>query len=124
MSVQFDFEKLEVYKKSIDFINRVYKLSRKFPREETFGLISQFRRAALSIALNIAEGSGRLKRLEKRRFYEIARASVFECIPIIEVSKNQGYIEEEDCKKLRDICAELGRMITGLMKSISERESF
>ncbi|MBI2486616.1 MAG: four helix bundle protein [Deltaproteobacteria bacterium] len=124
MSLRFDFENLEVYKKSMDFINRIYKVTKEFPREEIFGLTSQFRRAALSIALNIAEGSGRLKKLEKRRFYEIARASVFECVPIIEVSKNQGYIEKEDCKKLRDICAELGRMITGLMKSISDRKSF
>jgi four helix bundle protein len=124
MNGKFDFEDLEIYKKSIDFINRVYRVTKSFPKDEVFGLTSQFRRAAISIALNIAEGSGRIKRLEKRRFYEIARASVFECIPILEISKYQGYIGEEDCKRLRDICTELGRMITGLMKSISDRKSF
>ena len=121
MTITFDFENLEVYKKSIDFINRVYKVTKMFPKEEVFGLTSQFRRAAISIALNIAEGSGRFKKLEKRRFYEIARASVFECVPIIEVSKTQGYMSEVEWKELYEMCAELGRMITGLMKSILER---
>jgi len=86
-------------------------------------LIGQFRRAALSVALNIAEGSGRTKRLDKRRFYEIARASVFECIPIIEVSTNQGYLGEKERKRLRDISVELGRMITALMKSTMDNKS-
>jgi four helix bundle protein len=109
MRVKFDFENLEVYKKSLDFINQVYKITKEFPREEIFGLTSQFRRASISIALNIAEGSGRLKKPEKRRFYEIARASAFECVPIIEVSRNQDYIGEDDCRKLYDILCRTGK---------------
>lgn len=124
MNAEFDFEHLEIYKKSIDLIDRVYKVTKNFPREEIFGITSQFRRASISIALNVAEGSGRSKKLEKRRFYEIARASVFECIPIIEISKNQNYIGEDEFTQFRGICIELGRMLTGLMKSTSGRERF
>lgn len=54
----FDFERLEVYKKALDFVNLVYEISEKFPIEERYSLIDQFKRAAVSIALNIAEGSG------------------------------------------------------------------
>jgi four helix bundle protein len=124
MNASFDFENLQIYKKSMGFINRAYEITRDFPREEAFGLTSQFRRAALSIALNVAEGSGRLKELDKRRFYEIARASVFECVPIMEVSKTQGYINEGDRKELYEICSELGRMLTGLMKSTLNKKGF
>ena len=70
----FEFEKLGVYQKALEFIDQVYALTRTFPKEERFGLIDQFRRAAVSIALNIAEGSGGTK-TEFKHFLIIARRS-------------------------------------------------
>jgi four helix bundle protein len=57
----FEFEKLRIYQKAMDFIDKVYEVTRKFPAEEKFGLVDQFRRAFVSIALNTAEGSGGTK---------------------------------------------------------------
>src|SRR4030043_696931 len=114
----FEFEKLRVYQKALEFINKVYLITKLFPKEERFGLIDQFRRAAVSIALNIAEGSGGTK-TEFRHFLIIARRSVRECVAVTEVSFRQHYISSETKIELRSDCADLSRMITGLLKSIS-----
>jgi len=73
----FNFEKLEVYQKSINFVNEVYLTTRNYPKEEMFGLTSQFRRVAVSISLNIAEGSAKTKK-DFSRFVDMARGSIFE----------------------------------------------
>ena len=82
----FNFEKLDVYEKSIDFVNEVYLATKSYPKEETFGLTSQFRRAAVSISVNIAEGSAKTKR-DFNRFVDVARGSVFECVAILQISE-------------------------------------
>ena len=74
----FNFEKLDVWHKAIDFADLVYSSTRQFLREEKFGLTNQMRRAAVSVSSNIAEGSSRISRSDFRRFVEIATGSVFE----------------------------------------------
>lgn len=81
----FDFEKLEVYKKVINFANDVYNLTKRFSKEEQFGITSQIRRAAISISLNITEGSGRSKR-EFKHYILMVRTSAQECIPLLKIS--------------------------------------
>ena len=81
----FNFEKLDVYKEAIGFSKKVYKITMKFPKEEIFGVTNQLRRSAISISLNIAEGSSRSKR-EFRHFLSISIGSVYECIPLIGIS--------------------------------------
>src|SRR4030042_3274874 len=81
----FNFEKLQVYQEALILAREVYQLTRKFPREEQFGLISQLRRAAVSIPLNIAEGSSRTKK-EFRHFLDMARGSCYEMIPLLKIS--------------------------------------
>ena len=76
----FNFEKLEVWQKSIDFADLIYALTRSFPQEERFGLTNQMRRAAVSISSNIAEGSARVSRNDFARFIEIATGSVFDSV--------------------------------------------
>ena len=76
----FNFEKLEVRQKAIDFTDLVYDETRAFPAEERFGLTNQLRRAAISISSNIAEGSSRSSRNDFARFAEIAAGSVFEVV--------------------------------------------
>jgi four helix bundle protein len=114
----FEFEKLRVYQKALEFIDKIYHITKIFPKEERFGLIDQFRRAAVSIALNIAEGSGGTK-IEFRKFLTIARRSVRECVAILEISFRQGYITLEIKQKLLSDCANMSKMITGLLKSLS-----
>lgn len=82
--MSFNFEKLEVYNKSIILAKEIYELTGKYPDKEQFGLTGQFRRAAVSVSLNIAEGSGRSKK-DFRHFLIIAKTSVQECIPLLEI---------------------------------------
>ena len=115
--VSFNFQKLTVYQKAVDAIDKVYNCTSAFPKEEIFGLTSQFRRSATSISLNIAEGSARSKK-DFRRFLDIAQGSVFECVAIVEICKRRKYIEESVVLKLRRNFSEISKMISGLKKGI------
>src|SRR5438309_2002217 len=90
----FNFENLSVYQRSIDFANEIYSTTNHWSKEHFYTIIDQLRRASLSIALNVAEGSGRT-RLEFKRFLSISRGSCFECVPIIEIAYKQNLIDEK-----------------------------
>ncbi len=90
----FDFEKLDVYQKALNYANDIYNLTKYFPSEDRFEITSQLRRASLSISLNIAEGSGRTKK-EFKHFLLIARTSAQECVPLLTIAQMQEYIEKE-----------------------------
>ncbi len=78
MYLKLNHQKLDVYQSSRKFVLECYKLSNQLPTEEKFGMISQIRRAALSVHLNIAEGSSRKSEVERKRYFEISRGSVIE----------------------------------------------
>ncbi|MBC8553466.1 MAG: four helix bundle protein [Candidatus Brocadiales bacterium] len=82
---RFDFEELKVYQKALDYVGFVYEITKEFPKEEIFSLANQFKRASVSICLNIAEGSGGSK-AEFNQFLKISRRSVRECIAVIEIA--------------------------------------
>lgn len=111
----FNFEKLEIYNKSILFTDLVYEITKGFPREEIYGLTTQFRRAAVSISLNIAEGSGGTKK-EFNRYLIIASNSLKECIVCITIAERQKYISAEDQTQMRSNLTEISKMISGLKK--------
>ena len=113
--IKFKFEDLKVYQKALDFINLAYKTSEQFPKEEAYKLTSQFIRAATSIALNIAEGSGDTNS-QFNRFLKIAIGSVRECVVCASIAKNQNYITIKEERILRENLEELSKMITGLQK--------
>lgn len=113
----FAFENLKVYKDALSFSKDVYKLTKKFPRDEIFGLISQLRRAAASVTLNIAEGSG-LTKSEFNNFLRRARGSVYECIPILEIALDAEYISEEEYQRAYSACNSLARSISALMRTM------
>ena len=92
-SEKFNFENLRVYQDALDFSKQVYKVCRRFPKDELFGLTSQLRRAASSIPLNIAEGSG-LTKTEFKNFLRRARGSVCECVTILHLALDNCYITE------------------------------
>ena len=118
--MDFDFERLEVYSKALDFADTVYNITEEFPERENYGLTSQLRRAAVSISLNLAEGVGRDTKADRRRFYIMARGSLFECIPLIEISSRRKMFSQETRSGLRSRCVELGKMISGLIRSLKD----
>jgi four helix bundle protein len=113
----FDFENLKVYQKALEYVDLVYKITKYFPKAEVFSLTDQFKRASISICLNIAEGSGGSK-VEFNRFLKIARRSIRECVSITEISHRQEFIGNDLKEQSRRSCSELSKMITGLIKSL------
>jgi len=92
MFLQLNHQKLDVFKSSKVFVLECYKLSKALPVEEKFGMISQIRRAALSVYLNIAEGASRKSEAERKRYYEIARGSLIEIDAALDIAKELGYL--------------------------------
>lgn len=84
--------------------------------------LDQLTRAALSIPLNIAEGNGRWHKKEKRQFLWIARGSVFECVPIIQILREKEVVSEEEYSKLYIALERMSKMLSGLIKSVGELE--
>jgi four helix bundle protein len=114
----FEFESLRVYQKALDFIDKGYEITKKFPAEERFVLVGQFRQASVSIALNTAEGTGGTK-MEFNHFLKIARRSVRECVAVTEISFRQQYIDAETKGSLRADCVDMSKMLNGLIKSLT-----
>lgn len=114
-NIKFKFEDLKVYQKAIDFIDITYVVCKKFPKEETYKLSSQYIRAATSIALNIAEGSGDTNP-QFNRFLQIAIGSVKECVVCSTIAKRQNYITNQQENEIREKLEELSKMITSLQK--------
>lgn len=87
----FAFEKLVVYQKAVDFADQICAGTEVFPRGYAF-LVDQLNRAALSIAANIAEGNGRFTKPDRRNFFGIARGSLQECVPLLELARRRKLI--------------------------------
>lgn len=111
----YNFERLSVYQRALDLVEEIYRLTTEWPREYLYDLTSQFRRATLSIPLNIAEGSGRTGK-EAARFMAIARGSCQECIPLLETAHRLGLLDENLHKRLYAELTELSKMLSALQK--------
>jgi four helix bundle protein len=114
----FNFEKLEVRQKAIDFADLIYSETRAFPSDERFGLTNQLRRAAVSISSNIAEGSSRSSKSDFARFVEIATGSVFEVVSQAFIAQRQSFLSEDQFREIYADAEELSRMLSGLRKSL------
>jgi len=114
----FNFEKLEVWQKAIDFADLVYNQTRHFPADERFGLTNRMRRAAVSISSNIAEGSSRSSKSDFARFIEIATGSVFETVSQAFIAQRQSLLSEDQFRSIYTDAEELSRMLSGLRKSL------
>lgn len=112
------YEDLIAWKKSYEFTLAVYKATKNFPREEVYGLIAQMRRAASSIPANIAEGSMRQSSKEFQHFLRIARGSMAEMEVWIRLAYDLEYIDKNAYERLSSDCDEIGRLLSGLLKSI------
>ncbi|ANF52456.1 four helix bundle protein [Chryseobacterium glaciei] len=98
--MSFKFEKLIIWQKSMEFGEDIFKLSQNFPKDESFNLTSQIRRASDSVALNISEGSILQSKLEFRKFLGYSIRSLAEVVTCLYKAKNRKYISEEDFNKL------------------------
>lgn len=114
---QFSFEKLNVWQKSKDLAIDIYKITEKFPDSERFGLISQIRRCSISIASNIAEGTGRNSDKDKARFTEIAFASLMELLNQLIIAYELNFITKNQYELTRKNIEEISRMLNALRKS-------
>src|SRR3972149_5813441 len=104
-------EDSEVFKLAHELALRIYQLTRGFPREETFGLSGQLRRAAVSVPANIAEGAGRLNRGEYRQFVGVARGSCAEISYHLLLAQDLGLVPRDHCDELRRAYDRVGRML-------------
>ncbi|MDR1338127.1 MAG: four helix bundle protein [Rickettsiales bacterium] len=111
---------LDVFKKSYKFTLRIYEITRKFPKEELFGLVSQMRRAAYSINSNLMEGSARGSVKEYAKFILISRGSSVELEYQLELSKDLGYIDEFEFNDIIKELNTIGKMLSSLHKSIKQ----
>lgn len=110
-------QKLDVYTASRSFVAEVYKLSKHLPVEEKFGMISQIRRAALSVHLNIAEGASRKSGQERKRYYEVARGSVIEVDAALDIAKDLLYLNNLNIETLGAATIKIFKILTGLIGS-------
>ena len=114
------YRDLTVWKKSVRLTASIYETTRSFPNDEIFGLISQVRRAAVSIPANIAEGNARGTRKDYRRCLFISRGSLAELETHLIVSNTLGFLPDDRLEQLRDDLLEVQRMVNALIRSLAE----
>jgi len=113
----FSFQKLEVWQMAKKMVVEVYEMTGKFPSEERFGLTSQINRAAVSVASNIAEGSGRTSYKDQAHFTQMAYGSLMEMACEIEITKELGFISSEQLEKMFTSVVPIADKLSALRKS-------
>lgn len=107
----YTFENIIAWQKAHQFVLTVYRITKSFPIEEVYGLTSQFRRAAVSIEANIAEGYKKLSKADKLRFMNISQGSIEECRDYILLSRDLQYISDNDFTELHNMLEETSKML-------------
>ena len=114
------YKNLNTYKKADELVILIYKVTKNFPKEELFGLVSQIRRCAVSIVANIVEGYGRRTNKDKAHFCFIARGSLNELEYYIDLTHQLNYINATDYQELSQKRGDVGRLLSGLIKSFNK----
>ena len=115
----FRFENLDIWKESIEYANKIYDIADTFPKTETFGLISQLRRASASISTNIAEGSGSSTKRDFRNFLDISIKSTLETVSLLTFAKSRNYVNSETKNVLYNEAEKLIKRISAFKNSLS-----
>ena len=115
------YRDLVAWNKAMDLVTEIYRVTHNFPKEELFGLMSQLRRAAVSIPSNIAEGKGRLSKGEFRQFLGNARGSLAEVETQILIAQNLNYLDEPEANKLLAMVEEVGKVLNGLLSAVKNQ---
>ena len=122
MSVQ-NYRELIVWQKSIEVAEKVYKITKKLPKEEIYSLTNQMRRAAVSIPSNIAEGQSRNSTKEFIQFLSIARGSKAELETQLLLCLKIGYLDDADVSEIQELLTEIGKMLNTLLRKLVVRRS-
>lgn len=112
------YKDLVAWQKSMDLVTAVYRISQGFPKEEIFGLVSQIRRAAVSVPSNIAEGHARTSKKEFQYFLSNARGSLAELETQLTIAHQLAYIDGTEINQLLDRLGEVGRILNGLLTAL------
>ena len=123
MIMSSSFMDIKAWQFAHQFVIDVYTITRKFPDTERFGLCSQFQRAAVSIAANIAEGYKKLSKDDKLRFFNISQGSLEECRYYILLSRDLGYIDNTSFDSLNTEIEKVSRFINAYCKGIIDNSS-
>ena len=122
----FKFEEVIAWQRAHQFVLAVYRITKVFPSEEVYGLTSQFRRAAVSIEANIAEGYKKLSKADKLRFMNISQGSIEECRDYLLLSRDLQYIDEQQFSELFVLIEETSKMLylycNGIIKNNGIKE--
>jgi four helix bundle protein len=113
------FRKLLVWQRAYQLTLEIYKVTKQFPREETYGLVSQMQRAAVSVPANIAEGHDRNHRKEYLQFLHIAKGSLAEVETFLSLASDLGYLDKQLYTEIENRREETGKMLNGLIKSLT-----
>ena len=125
--MDYGFQRVIAWQKAHEFVLAVYRATRHFPEDERFGLVSQFRRAAVSIDANIAEGYKKLSKADKLRFFNISQGSMEECRNYIILARDLEYLDDTTLHELQEKSEYASRMINsycdGIMKNAAIKEN-
>ena len=114
----YSFENIIAWQKAHSCVLLVYRVTGHFPKDEIFGLTSQFRRAAVSIEANIAEGYKKLSKADKLRFFNISQGSLEECRDYIILSKDLGYINPKEFEELHTCIENASKFLNSYCRAI------
>jgi len=109
------YHDLKVWQDAMELTLKIYRMTRRFPAEEMYGLSAQLRRAAMSVASNIAEGKGRSSDKELLQFLSHARGSLYEVQTQLQIAESLGYLTETDHQGLAQQADAVGRMLNGMI---------
>ena len=117
----FSFEKLEVWQDAKELTHQIYKITKTYPDDEKFGLVSQLRRAMISVTSNIAEGSSRMSPKDQAHFYHLAFSSLMEVLSQILISIELGYINPDSEDLFRKEISKIANKLNSLRSSSIQR---
>ena len=117
---QHSFEKLNVWQEALDLIERIYQETKAYPEDEKFGLVSQMRRASISICSNIAEGTSRISTKDRSHFLTMAFGSTMELLSQIIISNKLHFLKNDVYLELRELTMKVSNMINSLKKSLNK----
>jgi four helix bundle protein len=117
----FRYQKFPVYQEIKNYIKSIYSISTKFPKEEQFGITNQLRRAATSIALNVAEGSDRGSDKDFQRFIQMAIGSLNETAAIFDLALELGFIDQQNYDIMISQAEKIVKQLSGFRKSLGSR---
>ncbi|MCB9894230.1 MAG: four helix bundle protein [Planctomycetes bacterium] len=123
MAQKGSLEDLQVWQRALDLVDGVYAVTKRWPKDEVFGLTNQIRRAAVSIPSNIAEGQGRRNDGDFLRFLAIALGSLMEVKTQLIIAQRQGFATSDEVTSLLTVGDEIARMLVALRKALTARKS-